>query len=172
MRDWRRRFALENDASFLIEDVSLAQMPNENFRAALSFWLDRKGGRNIPLASAINPLHLPRALLPFLIMISVEEGPKKLLFRVVGTGIATAIGFDPTGKFGEDINGAGLTNERFYAAMRTKKPYFYSGPLVWSSKDYKSYRSLVMPFGDEAGNVTRFLSYTEFVSKSGGSQAR
>ncbi|MFZ1991399.1 MAG: hypothetical protein WAW96_16695, partial [Alphaproteobacteria bacterium] len=124
--------------------------------------------RVIPLASSINPLQLPRALLPYLMLISVEEGPKKLLFRVVGTGIAEAIGFDPTGKFGEDVQGAGPTNERIYATMQTKKPYFYGGPLIWSSKDYKSYRSLVMPFGDEAGNVVRFLSYMEFVSKWGG----
>lgn len=152
----------KSEVSFFIPNASLADMPNEQFHAALSFWFDHQAARALPLASLIHPGRLPRRLLPFLVMISVEPGPKRLLFRLVGTGVVDAIGYDPTGKFGEDIEGAGPTNERFFATLETKKPYFYGGPLIWSSKDYKSYRSVVMPFGDEAGTVVRFLSYTEF----------
>ena len=155
----------QNEALTFMPNVSLADMPNERFHAALSYWLNQRAGRELPLASAIDPLRLPRPLLPFLMMISVEPGPKRLLFRLVGTGVVEAIGYDPTGKFGEDVEGAGPTNERFLATLETKTPYIYGGPLIWSSNDYKSYQSVVMPFGDEAGNVVRFLSYTEFKSK-------
>jgi hypothetical protein len=147
------------------QPVTLADMPNDNFRTALQFWLDVKGTRILPDARSISPSLLPRELLPFLILVSVAPpGPKRLKFRLVGTGIVSAIGYDFTGKFGEDVDGAGPTNERFFATMKSKQPYLYGGPLIWSPRDYKTYRSLVMPFGNEKDEVVRFLSYVEFES--------
>lgn len=145
--------------------VGLANMPNDRFRAALQYWLDSKGARVLPLADAIAPNRLPRALLSSFSVLAVEAGPKRLRFRLIGTKLVDAIGFDPTGKFAEDVSGAEDVNARHYAAIESKAPYLYSGPLIWSSIDYKSYTALVLPFGDGAGSVTRFLDYTEFESR-------
>ena len=148
--------------SFHIENISTADLPEGGFRTALKFWLEAKCDHRLPPASAINPVKLPRALLSRLIVVSVEPGPKRLRFRLVGTAIVDAVGYDFTGRFGEDVEGAGPTNERFYRTMETKTPYFYGGPLTWSPFDFKRYKSLVMPFGDEQNAVVRFLSYTQF----------
>jgi len=74
-----------------------------------------------------------------------------------------AIGFELKGKYSEDLEGAEATNQRVYGAIESKTPYYYGGQLVWSPKDFKSYKALIMPFGNDAGEVTRFLGYTEFI---------
>lgn len=146
----------------LIESVALSDMPNQNFAAALQYWIDAKKDRVLPPPEAIAPSRLPRVLISSLTVLAVEDGPKRLRFRLFGTKLVDATGFDLTGKFGEDVIGAEETNARHYAAIEAKRPYLFNGPLTWSSRDYKGYTALVMPFGDEAGKVTRFLDYTEF----------
>lgn len=148
-------------AAKLIENVALSDMPNGNFLAALQYWLDAKKNRVLPPIEVIEPTQLPRALLSSLVVVSVESGPKKLRIRLFGTKLVDAVGFDPTGQFAEDIGGTGETAERHYACMQSTKPYLYHGPLVWWSRDYKSYTTLVLPFGDAAGRVKRFLDYIE-----------
>ena len=147
---------------FQIENVKLTDLPEGQFRVALQFWLDAKGEGILPPATAIDPLKIPRQLLPTLVVVSVEPGPKRLKFRLAGTAMVSATGVDLTGKFSEDVEGAEGTTQRVYAAIKSKTPYFYGGPLIWSPKDFKSYKALVMPFGNDAGEVTRFLGYNEF----------
>jgi len=148
--------------SFLIENVQLTDLPEGQFRVAFQFWLDAKKDRLLPPDWAIDPLSLPRPLLPWLFVVAVEPGPKRLRFRLAGTAVVNAIGYELKGKYSEDLEGAEARIERIYAAIETKTPYFYGGPLVWSPMNFKFYKSLIMPFGNEASEVTRFLGYTEF----------
>ena len=150
--------------SFLIENVQMTDLPEGQFRVALQFWLDAKKDSILPPDWAIDPLRLPRGLLPSLLVVSVEPGPKRLRFRLAGTTMVNAIGFELTGKFSEDIEGAEGTTQRAYAAIESKSPYFYGGPLVWSPKDFNSYKALIMPFGNDVNEVTRLLGYTEFAA--------
>ena len=148
--------------SFHIDNVTLADLPEGGFRAALRFWLDAKGDRQLPPASAIDPLKLPRDILSSLIVTSVEPGPKRLRVRLVGTAVVNAAGHDFTGQYSEDFDRAENSVARLYAAIEKKKPYYYGGPLVWASNDFQTYRSLIMPFGNEAGEVTRLVGYIQF----------
>lgn len=149
-------------APFHIDNVQLTDLPEGQFRVALQFWLDARGECVLPAASVIDPLKLPRKLLPALVVFSVEAGLKQLKFRLVGTAHVNATGVDLTGKFVEDVQGAEGTTKRMYAAVKSKAPYFYGGPLTWFSNDFKSYMTLVMPFGNHSSEVTRFLAYNEF----------
>lgn len=151
-------------ARFHIDNVQLADLPEGLFRVALQFWIDAKGECILPSASMIDPLKLPRKLLPSLVVTSVEPGSKRIKFRLVGTAHVNATGVDLTGKFCEDVEGAEGTTQRIYAAIKSKAPYFYGGPLTWMSREFKSYMTLVMPFGNDAGEVTRFVAYNEFSS--------
>jgi PAS domain len=157
---WQRVAAMVSPP-ITLSNVAIGQLPNARFRQGLKYWQDAKGALALPPVEAISPTKLPRSLIGGLCILE-RDGNLRLRFRLVGTLVAQAIGFDPTGKYADEIAGAEDTNARVAESVRAKLPYYYAGPLVWSSLDYKQYRALVMPFGDAVGTVTRVVTYSEY----------
>jgi hypothetical protein len=58
------------------------------------YWVAIRGTRAMPARSDVNPADIPQ-LLPFLVLVERSEG--QLRYRLVGTAIARAAGYDPTG---------------------------------------------------------------------------
>jgi hypothetical protein len=66
---------------------------------AYRYWLDKKGERELPLRSSIEPTEIPR-LLPNLFLVEVLQPgpPMRLRMRLAGTVFRRFFGFDPTGR--------------------------------------------------------------------------
>jgi hypothetical protein len=60
-----------------------------------AYWLSKRGSRAMPARRDINPADIPR-LLPFLVLVEKVDG--ELRYRLVGSAIARAVGYDPTGR--------------------------------------------------------------------------
>jgi hypothetical protein len=137
-------------------------LPNDRFRKAYRFWFDHKAGDLLPHASVINPVRIPRDLLPNISIIAVEKGAKRFFVRLVGTGIVHGVGRDLTGKWGEDVEGGAEVVKRYAICVERRAPVFHEGPHVWPHIDYKHHRVLILPFADSAGEVSRVLGYVEY----------
>ena len=61
----------------------------------LAWWQEARGAGPIPAADAVSPRAL-RQILPYIRYMS-WEGPEKLVFRIYGSALAEATGFDLTG---------------------------------------------------------------------------
>ena len=146
--------------------VTPEQLPNDQFRQAYKFWLDARGADMVPLVPAIDPLKLPKNLLPDLSIISVEEGPKRFWVRLVGTRIVRAIDLDLTNTWGDDVPGGEEVRQGFERCIESRMPYYSEGPTIWSTNDYKTYHSLLLPFADAQGTIKRLLTYLQFHERS------
>jgi len=141
--------------------ASIEALPNPHFERAYRFWLDARTDE-LPPETAIDPLKLPRELLAHVTIITVHDGPKRFFIRLVGTAIVNATGVELTGQYAEDIAVGESIVQRYSTCLAKRVPMYCEGPCLASLVDYKSYDCLVLPFGDAAGRVSRFLTYIEF----------
>ncbi|MFZ1992089.1 MAG: PAS domain-containing protein [Alphaproteobacteria bacterium] len=149
-------------AEILYTNPTLESLPNDRCRSAFQFWLDARGEAELPSPAAIDPSRLPPAILPNISVYGVEDGEKRFRFRLVGRAIVQGIGLDPTGTYFEDAPGSGPLIARFSECIESRRPYFYRGPLFWKNNEIATYRSLVMPFAEPGGPVTRLMTYSEY----------
>jgi hypothetical protein len=70
------------------------QVPLSHHFDLYSYWLATRAPRGIPARRDINPADIPK-LLPFLVLVENVDG--QLRYRLVGSGITRAAGYDPTG---------------------------------------------------------------------------
>jgi hypothetical protein len=62
------------------------------------YWTSLRGDRVMPSRKDVDPLHIPRELLPNLMLIDVLREPRRYRYRLIGTHVVTATGEDRTGR--------------------------------------------------------------------------
>ncbi|WP_119167462.1 PAS domain-containing protein [Algihabitans albus] len=149
-----------------VEEIS-DPMLAEVFR----YWHSLAAGRAMPLAREVDPLGLPRRALGYIFLVDVEHreaGRLRFRVRLAGTHAVEQAGFDPTGRYGEEVPGSEPVAARMANAVASGRPYVADVPLTWSSRNYKRYVTLVCPLADEdvapgaASKVTRLLAVIHF----------
>jgi hypothetical protein len=72
-------------------------------RMLFDYWEALRGERVAPEANEIDPLDIPRAALPYVILVDLEQNPLRARYRLVGTHGVQAAGWDYTGKYVEEL---------------------------------------------------------------------
>lgn len=78
------------------------RIADTRLRTLYDFWLRRRGDRTAMLRADLDPTAIPR-LLANLILAEVADGGRAIRYRLVGTAIVEAHGFDYTGKTIEQL---------------------------------------------------------------------
>lgn len=111
------------------------QSADSRLHALYAYWQRKRGARAIPSRRDIEPVELV-PLLPHLMMIGVEEGPR-FRYRLFGTAVAEAFGSDPTGRCIDEVMvGAykafllGLYND----LLVSKKPVYSTSIMAGSAR--------------------------------------
>jgi hypothetical protein len=132
---------------------SLEEIAGEPLLAAFfAYWKRLAGEREMPLASELDPIAMPRQALPLLGLFDVvgpAEAPR-FRVRVMGTQASEQAEQDYTGRFVDEISGAGDVHKRFAAALKHRRPYYADAQLTWSVRDYKRYQVIICPLADDA----------------------
>ncbi len=144
-----------------VSDDAVLDLPE--FRDMYAFWRDRRGDRQLPPESAIDPLDFPRPLIPFLILLGVEENPRRFLVRLAGSAVTDESGARVNGRYVDTLPGTEEIAVRFSWCVDNALPYTITTPVSWSSRTYRTYSVLTLPFGDAA--VTRLLQVFRFHHK-------
>lgn len=63
------------------------------------YWHARRRAGEIPDRADIDPLEIPRHILPYLMLVELVDGPSKARYRLIGTAIVERVGVDQTGMF-------------------------------------------------------------------------
>src|ERR1044071_4112407 len=66
--------------------------------AMYDYWHSKRGARSMPSRADIDPVDMPRRLLPFINLVDVVADERRYVYRLVGTGDVEIRGCDPTGK--------------------------------------------------------------------------
>jgi hypothetical protein len=74
----------DSERRLLRRGTRIEDFPSPILHEIHQYWLGKRGGRVLPPWSDIDPIEIPR-LLPNLIVVGVEHGPLRFLFRLVGS---------------------------------------------------------------------------------------
>jgi len=116
----------------------------------------------LPSRADFDPADFPNVL-SHLVLVDVEEAPRRYRVRVVGTAVVDATGRDGTGDYYDQNDGTADATERAAALVESRKPSFETGlPMLWSPKDYKIYSVLSLPMSSDGRNVDMIMYCLDF----------
>jgi hypothetical protein len=137
--------------------TSPGQVKSHRIRWARDYWQGKRTSGRLPLRTQIDPIEMPR-LLPYLMLIEVIDG--RMRYRLVGTHVVAAAGYDFTGRYLDELE---FANRDFYldcygAMLRTRTPTF--GTDNWLYPDGRNGVSefAMLPLSRDGESVSHFLS--------------
>ena len=141
------------DSSRLIEDFEIDDLPGSKLKAVYRYWLDVKGDAPMPTRVDLNPAHMSK-FLSHISLVDVEHDTGRYKFRLIGTESVRAVGFDPTGRYLDEIDLMnGHLKERYDWLVKTKRPYIVSDKLRWVENSYLDFFSIGLPLTKDGENV-------------------
>jgi hypothetical protein len=139
-------------------DPALEDIDHKELRFLLGYWRDLRGEAEMPHMSKVDALDL-RPCLGYLMILDIGE--EELTYRVYGSKIARASGFDMTGKTVSAITSHSFIptffNACYRAAKRRRLPLLteHQAPPEVSVFNWTR---LILPLADDSGAITRFLA--------------
>jgi hypothetical protein len=78
--------------------LDIPETCHPNTWAIYRYWQEKCRGRSMPARSDLDPLDMPKGLLPGLCLVDVAPDERRYVYRLVGTADVEVRGYDPTGK--------------------------------------------------------------------------
>lgn len=146
------------------EELPLAALSHPRLTGLYRFWNARRGARAMPCRADF----LPEDMLPFLgyiILIDVEETPRRFRFRLVGTEIVQSYGFEVTGKYTDAVQPPSYRDmiERHYAqAAALARPVAHRMSFTESPGRIHELVRLSLPLSDDGARVNMLMLASVF----------
>lgn len=143
---------------------------NASLRELYDYWHVRRGTNGLAPRCAIDPLEMPRAVLPQVMITEVMPGEDRprYRYRLVGTGMVEAAGFDPTWRFLDEVLPGSYGTyvlELYDEMIRARRPLYSESDYVALGAPQSTERTtqrLMLPMADEDGEVRSVLSGQTF----------
>lgn len=120
---------------------------NDILRTMYEYWVDKSRGRPLPDRTDLDPSEIP-GILPYLSIVEVVGNEPRYRYRLLGTSVVEAIGFNPTNLFVDDVFAeddaeflTGLLSE-----VRVKLQPLYAASAFKSGEYGMSTERLLLPF--------------------------
>lgn len=158
-----------------IEDLSPNAAWGTDVHRAYLYWAAKWSPGRLPGRGDIDPLEFPDLWRGVWLM-DVAYRPFKLRYRLVGTLIVEAIGFDPTGRDLDDAHPHVRQTPGFFAryerAAASGTPSRRRGTaLLWRHNDFREVENVLLPFASDGRTVDMIMMYTS-VLRANGSRVR
>jgi len=134
-----------------------------NTIALYNCWLAKCVNRSMPARADIDPVEMPRQLLPGISIVDVVADARRYVYRLVGTEDVEVRGHDPTGKsvlegfFGpspEDALGC------YDKVVEARAPLLDPTPFTAPSGKWINEETLFLPLSDDGENVNKILVFS------------
>lgn len=127
---------------------------------ALTYWRGLvERGNGLPRHSDLDPLNMPRQILPDLSL--YWRGPdRRLLCRLAGSRLVNLIGFEPRGRYmDESLQPASSAYREglFHDCLDTRCAVFYRAVLGIEGRDHHVIRRILLPLLDDSGTQPCFV---------------
>lgn len=126
------------------------------------YWQNAHRGDDLPAPECIDPLAFPTASLPYLVIEEYEADARRFRTRLTGTAYRDAVGHDGTNLRTDEMPGGCAAADRLRWIAETRRPYWYRGPMVFSTKPWTSFSVLSLPFGHRHAPLSRVLCVFDF----------
>jgi hypothetical protein len=134
-----------------------------NTIALYNYWLAKCGNRSMPARADIDPVEMPRQLLPGISIVDVVADERRYVYRLVGTEDVEVRGHDPTGKsvlegfFGPSPEDA---LDCYDKVVETRAPLLDPTPFTAPSGKWINEETLFLPLSDDGENVNKILVFS------------
>jgi hypothetical protein len=132
-----------------------------------AYWESKRGTRALPARRDIEPTDLV-PLLPHLMMVDVEEGPR-FRYRLFGTAVSEAFGSDPTGKYIDEVmvgNYKAFLLGLYNDLIVSKKPV-YSTSIYGGKREGQLWtQRLMLPLSSDGNAVDKVIAIQVFIHGS------
>jgi hypothetical protein len=135
--------------------------------ACFLFWRDRREPDFVPRKTSIDPVDMPRHILPHLFIYQqIEDG--RFRCRLSGTEVCRTFGHNPTGRYLDDIVQPSAVPSRqrlFSKTLERHLPVIYSGRLVQSEHSWMRFHRLLLPIsatGERADHIFGMVIFSDF----------
>ena len=118
-------------------------------------WQSACGGRDLPRPERLSASFFTKQALPYVGVMHVDHGARRLKIRLSGTGVRNMTGVEFTGFYTDQIPGAEDANIRFHWCAKNGRPYSVVGQVTWPSPRSKRYGVLALPFGETRASVEK-----------------
>ena len=155
----RRKFSMRSDR----RQIDIPPHVHPSTKAIYRYWLGKCGDRPMPARSDIDPLDMPKDVLPGVCLVDVVDDERRYVYRLVGTADAEVRGYDPTGKsvlegfFGPSIEAVIANYDR---VVSTRAPYLDPLHYTSSSGRYVTEETIFLPLSDDGENVSKILVHS------------
>jgi hypothetical protein len=149
-----------------------AQLTHPQHRQMFDYWRGRFVGTLPPPRAAIDPVDIPPAVLPWLVLYNVhwvsdEQGSERprFEFRLVGTGVVQRYCRDSTGKYFEDVYDSPTLARQMAAFSEVAcncRPAYAQLRLPIPDRDFIPYERLLLPLAGEDGRVEAIIAVMGF----------
>ena len=131
--------------------------------ALYNYWLAKSGNRTMPARADIDPVEMPKQLLPGICIVDVVADERRYVYRLVGTGDVEVRGLDPTGKsvlegfFGPSAEDALSCYDK---VVKTRAPFLDPIPFTTPSGKWINDETLFLPLSDDGETVNKILVFS------------
>lgn len=139
------------------------QIRRPMLRRLYAYWDDRRGMREFPSRTDIDPLDMSYAL-GYISLIDVLQEPLRFRYRVHGSLIAERVGIDLTGRFVDAIpepERRRFVEQNFRTVVDSRTPLMRSGSRTMDERLW-TFDSLILPLGEAPGAVDMLLLCVEY----------
>jgi hypothetical protein len=131
------------DFAGLIKDTLLAE--------CWAFWRSCRDGRAVPLKACLDPVAMPRRILPHLFLYE-RTSDGRFRCRLAGTGVCEMFHNDPTGKYLDDMIPP-LAQERriqlYRAVLDRERPVVFEGHIAEPGREWIPFLRLLLPISSD-----------------------
>ena len=124
---------------------------------AYGLWRTLGGEDRLPALADVDPLNLPKKMLPHIQLLDIEPGVvPRLRWRLIGTHVTRALGRDATGLYWDELyepealetlrRGVDWVRER-------RQPIRCIGTASFADKAYQHFETIEMPLSDDQETV-------------------
>jgi hypothetical protein len=155
-----------------LEHLPASDMPDQVLQRLYRYWSSLRGTRSAPSRAQIDPVDIPRDILPDLLLTEVlrPDGGRRYRFRLVGSRVTELAGRDPSRQFLDEALPTAFGYRdyiiRLYDAIDDIRQPLYSRSSYitfdTSQAPERETHRLMLPLLDDAGQLTHVLAAQVF----------
>ena len=145
------------------------QLTHPHHRQMFDYWRGKFVGTVPPSKAVIDPIEIPSAVLPWVILYTVHwvSDRPRFQFRLVGTGAVQRYNRDSTGKYFEDVYDSSILAKQiaaFSEVARQCRPAYARLQLPVPGRDFVPYERLLLPLAGAEEKVEAIIAVMAFTS--------
>lgn len=142
-------------------DVPNLQLDDDRLRRLYAYWLEKRGDRQFPTRTDIDPVEFPYVL-GYVTLVDVEHAPRRYHFRLDGSILVELSGQNYTGRYLDELQSE--LGDQYVAFIKETYDRVVDGGVAYRyhkndlfDQQYFSEETLILPLGDQPPLVDRLI---------------